>query len=353
MTLAFNYKTTPAEIIFGSDAVSRLPAVANNLGCKRLLVLATDQQELVAAEVAKSLGSLCVCVHAKAVMHTPVDVTADAMRVVSEYKADGLLSIGGGSTIGLGKAIAYRTDLPQIVIPTTYAGSEVTPILGQTENGAKTTLRSPKVLPEVVIYDSEMTHSLPIPMSITSGINAIAHAIEELYAMDKNPISTMMAVEGATALIEALPQIAKDQFDIGAREKALYGSWLCGTVLGNVGMALHHKLCHTLGGLFNLPHAETHTVVLPHAAAYNACEVPELLAPIQNALQAQDLGEGLFQFAQNLGAPTSLRELGMPEDGIDQATDQAMANPYWNPRQLETEEIRQLISDAFHGIPPN
>jgi len=352
MALEFNYRSSPAEIIFSADAVSALPAVANGLGCNRLLVLATEHQKNVAEEVAQSLESLSVGVYAKAVMHTPVDVTTHAMEAVCEHQADGLLAIGGGSTIGLGKAIAYRTDLPQIVIPTTYAGSEVTPILGQTENGTKLTLRSPKVLPEVVIYDAQMTYSLPISMSITSGINAIAHAIEALYAKDKNPISTMMALEGATALVEALPLIANDQYNCAAREKALYGSWLCGTVLGSVGMALHHKLCHTLGGLFNLPHAETHAVVLPHAVAYNTRENAELLKPIQNVLHIGELGAGLFRFAKDLGAPTSLRELGMPEGGIGSATKQAMLNPYWNPRELKTTEIRQLISDAYFGNPP-
>lgn len=353
MALTFNYKTSPAEIVFGSNAISKLPDAASGLGCSKLLVLATDQQKSTAEVVAQSLGNLCAGVHAKAVMHTPVDVTEAALTVVKELHVDGLLSIGGGSTIGLGKAIAYRTDLPQIVLPTTYAGSEVTSILGQTENGKKTTLRSPKVLPEVVFYDAQMTHSLPVKMSITSGINAIAHAIEALYAQDKNPVSTMMAVEGAVALIDALPRIAIDQNDSNAREKAFYGSWLCGTVLGNVGMALHHKLCHTLGGLFDLPHAETHTVVLPHAVSYNALAVPELLAPLQDALQTNDPGKGLYDFAKRLGAPTSLREIGMPEDGIDLATDQAMANPYWNPRELKSTEIRQLISDAYFGNPPS
>jgi len=353
MTLTFNYTTSPSKIIFESGGVQRLEQAASDLGCQRLLVLCTEQQKSSAEEIAATLGDLSAGVHSAAVMHTPVSVTDNAMQLVGECKADGLLSFGGGSTIGLGKAIAYRSGLPQIVIPTTYAGSEVTPILGQTEEGKKTTLRSPEVLPEVVIYDPEMTHSLPIAMSITSGINAIAHAIEALYAENKNPVSTMMAAEGATALIEALPLIAKDQFHKQAREKAFYGSWLCGTVLGNVGMALHHKLCHTLGGTFDLPHAETHTVVLPHAVAYNSREVPELLAPINNALQTSNPGEGLFQFARDLGAPTSLKELGMKEEGIDLAASQAMSNPYWNPRKLEESAIRQLISNAYYGESPS
>jgi len=352
MNLAFNYQTSPAQVMFGPDGVSKVSEAAGNLGCERLLLLSTEQQSSTALKVAESVGDLCAGVHAHAVMHTPVNVTEEAMKVVTDLRVDGLLSVGGGSTIGLGKAIALRTDLPQIVLPTTYAGSEVTPILGQTENGVKTTLRSSKVLPEVVIYDPEMTYSLPTAMSITSGINAIAHAIEALYAQDKNPVSTMMAEEGAIALIDALPLIAKDQFNAQAREKAFFGSWLCGTVLGNVGMALHHKLCHTLGGLFDLPHAETHTVVLPHAVAYNEAQVAKLLMPIAKALNANSAGAGLFAFAQQLQAPMSLRELGMPEHGIDQAAEQAMANPYWNPRQLEHNEIRQLISNAYHGNAP-
>jgi len=352
MTLAFNYQTSPSRILFGPDGLSKVPDVAEQLGCQRLLVLATSQQKQSATELAASLNDLSVGFYANATMHTPVEVTNDAMQKVVELQADAVVSLGGGSTIGLGKAIAYRTDLKHIVIPTTYAGSEVTPILGQTEDGAKTTLRSAKVLPEVVIYDALMTHSLPQSMSITSGINAIAHAVEALYAQDKNPVSSMMAVEGATALIEALPLIAKDQHHVVAREKALYGSWLCGTVLGNVGMALHHKLCHTLGGMFNLPHAETHTVLLPHATAYNAKEVPELLAPIADALKTKDPGKGLYNFAKQLGAPTSLKELGMQEDGMEQAVEQALSNPYWNPRKLEKKEIHSLICHAYHGTEP-
>ncbi|MEM7303081.1 MAG: maleylacetate reductase [Pseudomonadota bacterium] len=352
MSLQFSYVTNPTHVFFGKGSASRAAEAADILGCKRLLVLATPQQKAMAEELACRLGDLCLGVYAKAKMHTPVKVTTAAMRVIEEQKVDGVVSLGGGSTIGLGKAIAYRTGLPQIAIPTTYAGSEVTPILGQTENNTKTTLRSSKVVPEVVIYDPTFTRSLPQAMSITSGINAIAHAVEALYAEDRNPVSSMMAAEGANALIDALPLIAKDGADDQAREKALYGCWLCGTVLGNVGMALHHKLCHTLGGLFNLPHAETHTVILPHATAYNYQSVPDQLAPLCAALDTDSPGEGLFKFARKLGAPTSLRELGMDEEGIDLATDQAMANPYWNPRRLDHREIRKLIENAYFGHRP-
>jgi alcohol dehydrogenase class IV len=182
--------------------------------------------------------------------------------------------VGGGSTTGLGKAIALATGLDQIVVPTTYAGSEMTPILGQTERGVKTTQRSPAILPEVVIYDVDLTLTLPPALTATSGLNAIAHAVEALYAQDRNPIVSLMAEEGIAALARSLPVLVDAASDLAARSDALYGAWLCGACLGAVGMALHHKLCHTLGGSFDLPHAETHAVVLPHAVAYNSAAAP-------------------------------------------------------------------------------
>ncbi len=352
MQAEFEYAGSPARIIFGEGSLARTGEALHDLDCRRALVLSTPFQRADAELLSESLGNAAVGVFADAAMHTPVEVTEQAVQVAREWDADCTIALGGGSTTGLGKAIALRTDLPQIVIPTTYAGSEVTPILGQTENGRKTTLRSDAVLPEIVIYDPELSKSLPVGMSVTSGINAIAHAAEALYAQDRNPVSTLMAAEGARALIEALPVIVGDPHNAGARRQALYGTWLCGKVLGTVGMALHHKLCHTLGGAFDLPHAETHTVILPHAVAFNALDVPDLLAPLTQALKVDKPGLGLFEFARDLGAPTTLRELGMPEDGIDHAADLALAAPYWNPRPMERKFVRRLIEKAFFGEPP-
>lgn len=348
----FEYQGSSARIVFGNGVRSRVTEMMKDLGCERALVLSTGFQKPDAEELAKDLGQLGAGVFSEAVMHTPVEVTDKAAEYAADIRADCLVALGGGSTTGLGKAIALRTDLPQIVVPTSYAGSEVTPILGQTEKGRKTTLRSEKVLPEVVLYDPELTVGLPVAMSITSGLNAIAHAAEALYAKDRNPVSTIMATEGIQALVHALPAIARNPSDLAARSKALYGAWMCGTVLGTVGMALHHKLCHTLGGTFDLPHAETHTVILPHAVAFNAAAVPELLAPVAEALGHEKPGLALFEFAKSLGAPTTLKELGMPEDGIDHAADLAMANPYWNPREMERPLVRRLIEKAFNGEPP-
>lgn len=298
------------------------------------------------------IGERFAGVFTGAVMHTPVEVTERAMEIVRDVQADCLVAIGGGSTTGLGKAIALRTDLPQIVLPTSYAGSEMTPVVGQTSGGIKTTQSSPKILPETVIYDVDLTMTMPAGLSATSGINAIAHAVEALYARDRNPLISLMAQESIRMMAQALPRICTKLDHRAARTDALHGAWLSGICLGAVGMALHHKLCHTLGGAFNLPHAETHTVILPHALAYNAPAVPDAMARIATALGVQDPALALQDLARKLAVPTSLREIGMPESGIDHAADLAVKSPYWNPRPIERDAIRELIARAWRGDTP-
>ena len=349
---SFIYDGLPCRVIFGSGTLGKAAGEIERLGCKRALVLSTSEQEQAARDLAASLDSLAAGVFARATMHTPVDVTEAALDDLHASKADCTVALGGGSTIGLGKAIALRTDLPLIAIPTTYAGSEMTPIIGETAGGKKTTQRTLKVLPEVVIYDVDLTLSLPAKLSATSGMNSIAHAVEALYAENRNPIISMMAEECVRAFGQALPKIIADPNNRAARSDALYGAWLGGACLGAVGMALHHKLCHVLGGSFNLPHAETHTVVLPHALAYNAEAAPDAAARIAGALGAGDAAQGLYDLAKKLGATLALRDLGMPEHGIERATDLALQNPYWNPRPLERSAIRNLIACAWAGERP-
>ena len=348
----FTYAANPVRVIFGSSTLKGLPGEVERLGLSKVLVLSTPQQETSARELAERIGARAAGVYAGATMHTPVDVTEAAMRVVRDLQVDGLIAVGGGSTTGLAKAIALRTDLPQIVAPTTYAGSEMTPIVGETRDGNKVTQSSPKILPEVVIYDVDLTLSLPVALSVTSGMNAIAHAVEALYARDANPIVSLMAEEAIAALARALPGIVRDPSDQAARSDALYGAWLCGLCLGAVGMSLHHKLCHTLGGRFNLPHAETHTAVLPHVLAYNADAVPDAMVRINRALGTTEAPGALFDMAHDLGAKMALRDLGMPRDGIDVAADLAVSNPYWNPSELVPNRIRDLLVNAYEGRRP-
>jgi alcohol dehydrogenase class IV len=349
----FVYEALPTRVLFGSGTVAQLRAEAEHLGVRRVLVLSTPGRgEAQARDIAALLGDLSVGIHAGAVMHTPIEATERALQVVRELGADAVVAVGGGSTTGLGKAIALRTDLPQIVLPTTYAGSEMTPILGETRDGMKTTQRTPKVLPEVVIYDVDLTLGLPPAIAATSGMNAMAHAVEALYANDRNPVISLIAEEGIRSLARALPKIVGDPQDREARTDALYGAWLCGACLGAVGMALHHKLCHVLGGAFDLPHAETHTIVLPHAAAYNAPAAPDAMERIARALGVTDVAQGLFELTGHLGAKQALRDIGMPADGVELAVKAAMAAPYWNPRPVGEDELRDLLTRAWNGDLP-
>ena len=348
----FVYEALPSRVVFGPGVLARLPEELDRFGIRRALVLATPQQADSARHTSQELGGRAAGVFTEAAMHTPIDVTERAMAVVRDLGVDGVVAVGGGSTTGLAKAIALRTDLPQIVAPTTYAGSEMTPILGETRDGVKTTIRDAKVLPEVVLYDVDLTLTLPPALTATSGLNAIAHAMEALYARDGNPIIGMMAEESIRAFAQSLPRLIAAPRDIEARSDALYGAWLAGACLGAVGMALHHKLCHVLGGSFDLPHAETHAIVLPHAAAYNAAAAPEAMARIARALGVDDAPQGLYDLAGRVGAPRALRDLGMPREGIARAVDLALANPDWNPRVLDREGVHRLITAAWEGSRP-
>jgi alcohol dehydrogenase class IV len=349
---AFTWTGLPSRVVFGEGTLAQLPAELDRLGLKRALVLATPQQAASAQSLADSLGARAAGIFAEAAMHTPVEITERAMAQVRALGADGTVAVGGGSTIGLGKAIALRTDLPQVAVPTTYAGSEMTTILGETAGGEKRTLRSLKVLPEVVIYDVALTLSLPPALSATSGLNAIAHAVEALYAPDTNPVVALMAEEAIGALARGLPRVVAAPGDMQGRSDALYGAWLCGTVLGMVAMSLHHKLCHVLGGSFGLPHAETHAVVLPHATAYNAAHAPDAMARIGRALGGGPAAAGLHDLTKRLGAPTALRDLGLKESDLDRAAEIASRDPYANPRPIERAGIRKLFGDAWAGTPP-
>lgn len=349
----FVYNATAVRVVFGAGTRAALADELVRLGCRRALLLSTPQQEAAAQKLGEAIGPLFAGLFAGAVMHTPVEVSEAATARATALGADCVVALGGGSTIGLGKAVALRTDLPQIVVPTTYAGSEATSILGQTANGAKTTLRSPKVLPEVILYDVDLTLTLPARLTAVSGLNAIAHAGEALYAADRNPIVSMMAEQGIRSLASALPLLMAAPRDAQARADALYGAWLCGTCLNAVGMGLHHKLCHTLGGTFDLPHAETHTIILPHAARYNAPAAPDAMNRVARALGADDAAGGLFDLAERLGAPTALKSLGLKEADLDKAAALAVATPYPNPRPLTEPAIRALLDDAFHGVRPS
>jgi alcohol dehydrogenase class IV/protocatechuate 3,4-dioxygenase beta subunit len=349
---SFDYGSNPARVLFGSGTAKRVRDEVERLGRSRVLLLASPPLKDLADQLSDVLGAAVVARFDGAAMHTPVEVTEEALRVLKDHDVDCVVAVGGGSTTGLAKALAVRTGVDQVILPTTYAGSEVTPVLGETENGVKTTRSAPEILPETVIYDVDFTLGLPLKMSVTSGINALAHAVEALYSPQANPIVDAMALEAISGIADALPRLTADPSDVEARADLLRGAWLAGTCLGAVGMGLHHKLCHTLGGSFDLPHAETHTVVLPHAMAYNAPAARDVMARIASALGVADAPSGVFDLIKAAGGPTSLRELGMAETDLVKAAELATAKPYPNPRELTTAGIAELLDDAWHGRRP-
>jgi alcohol dehydrogenase class IV len=350
--LSFFYEILPSRVIFGLGCVDQLPEEIERLGATRALVLSTPEQRELGADIAARLGSRAAGVFDHAVMHVPLETAQAARDEAQRLGADCCVAAGGGSTTGLAKAIALVYGLPILAVPTTYAGSEMTPIWGLTESGVKKTGRDPRVLPKTVVYDPALTVTMPPMLSATSGMNSIAHCVEALYAKDANPIISMLAEEGIRAFAKSLPVVVKDPRNLDARSQALYGAWLGGVSLGTVGMALHHKLCHTLGGTFNLPHAETHTVVLPHATAYNAPAAPEAMSGSARALGAASAAQGTYELAASLGAPASLGSIGMKGGDLEKAADLAVQNPYYNPRPITREGIRALLQSAFDGRRP-
>ncbi len=352
---AFTFQPVGPRVLFGWGRRAELAAELQRLGIRRPLVLSTPGQADTAQQLAAQLGTQLghqATTLSIAAMHTPVEVTEQALAALHTLGADGLVAYGGGSSTGLSKALALRTDLPQVILPTTYAGSEMTAVLGQTENGQKTTQRSEKVQPETVIYDVELTLGLPVSVSMSSGLNALAHAVEGMYAVNANPLTSLMGEEAIRALSQSLPHIRANPKDRSARTEALYGAWLAGSVLAQVEMALHHKLAHVLGGTFGLPHAELHAALLPHTTAYNAAASPEAMRRIARALGTAQAAQGLYELNQKLGIESALSKLGMPESGIAQAADLATAQPYPNPAPLEKQALLGLLTRAWSGEAP-
>ncbi|NJS37814.1 MAG: maleylacetate reductase [Rhodobacteraceae bacterium] len=353
MTGPFTFPGLATRVVFGHGTLAQVPNEVARLGHSRALVLSTPQQETQAQALAAALGTRAAGVFAGATMHTPVEVTDSAVAAFRAMGADCVVSLGGGSTTGLGKAIATRTGADQVVVPTTYAGSEMTDILGETVGGEKTTRRDPSIRPKVVVYDVDLTLTLPVSLTVTSALNAIAHAMEGFYAPDRHPITEALSRDAMTAFARALPVLVKNPADAAARADALYAAWGCSTTLGHVTMALHHKLAHVLGGSFGLPHAETHAVLLPHTTAYNEAAVDGLLDPIRDAFGHGTAAKGLWHFAKSCDAPLTLKSLGLTEADLDRATEIATRNPYANPRPVTRDGIRNLLQQAYDGNCPS
>lgn len=348
----FHYKTLPWNVIFAAGARKRLPEELAKLGHSRALVLATPNQADTGEEIASLLGGKAAGLFDRAVMHVPGETLEQATAEVKRLGADCTVSVGGGSTTGLGKALAFHLDLPNIVLPTSYAGSEMTNLWAVTRGNRKTTRRDNVVVPTLTIYDPELTLTLPPAFAAASGMNAMAQAVANAAAEDANPFSSVMALEGIRALAHNLPLIIAEPGNMEARAGALYGACLAAAALGAGTTGLHHRLCHTFGGAFDTPHAETHTVLLPHSVAYNAGARPQATHRIAEALGVNDAANGLFELAGNLGAPTALKDIGVKETDLDEAAAVTVEKPVNNPEPVTRERVRALLENAWHGHPP-
>jgi maleylacetate reductase len=350
MPLAFTHDVRAPRVVFGAGALDRIPEELDRVGAARVLLVCTPRRGDAVERVAAAVGARLAGIFAAARMHVPAEVADAALAEARRVDADLCIAVGGGSAIGVAKALALRDGPPFIAVPTTYAGSEMTMIWGISAEGRKTTGRDPRVLARTVLYEPALTIPLPPAVTAASGMNALAHCVEALYAHDGSPVTALMAEEGIRALASSLPAAVRDGTDLEARTGALYGAWLAGGSLGAVAMGLHHRICHVLGGGFDLPHAETHAVVLPHVAAFNAPAAPDALGRAARALGGDDAAGALFDLAAALGCPPSL---GLREDQLDAAAARVVETPYPNPRPFDAADVRALLQDAWAGRRPS
>ncbi len=353
----FVHEAAGARVVFGAGARAQAATEVERLGCRRVLIVHGRHEASYADEIGADLGDRAVGRFSDIAMHVS-PATADAARAAAEaVAADLLLVVGGGSAVGTAKAVALRTPLPILAVPTTYAGSEMTPIWGLTDGGRKTTGRDPRVQPRTVIYDPEVTVSLPAGVSAASGMNALAHLVEALYAPDVSPLLEVAAEEGIGALASGLPRVVAAPDDVASRSDALTGAWLAGWALGIATMGVHHKVCHVLGGTWQLPHAATHAAVLPFATAFNAAAAPAAMERIRRALAdaghpAETAAGGLWDLAAAIGAPTSLASVGFSAGGVDEAARAVVDGRPVNPREVDQPGVRRLLLAALAGERP-
>ncbi len=347
----FEYDALPGRVVFGAGRRHEVGAEAQRLGVRRILLIADGHDLTFVDEVVKCLGDLCVGVFTDVVQHVPLEQAKHVRDLATASRATATVTLGGGSATGFGKAVSLTHAIPQIAIPTTYAGSELTPIWGLTDGEHKKTGRDLVVLPKVVIYDPELTLGLPVAIAGPSGMNALAHAVEGLYGPGNNPLMTALALESVSVLSTHLPLMSASPSDLEERSHVLYGAYLAGAVLAVVGTALHHKTCHVLGGLYGLDHGKMNAVVLPHALAFNAPAIPEAYDRLSTVLGG-DAAQQLYDLARTLGTPSSLASIGMPRDGVAVAAALIAHEAAANVRPISVEQATTLLNDCLAGERP-
>jgi alcohol dehydrogenase class IV len=346
----FTHDWLPQRVIFATGgATVAVAEEVRRLGASRVLAMASD-----AGRAGPVLAGVPVEVlHTDVAMHVPVEVAERAREVATMHDVDLIVCVGGGSTTGLAKAVALTTGLPIVAVPTTYAGSEATDVWGLTEHGRKTTGVERRVLPRSVVYDASLMLGLPVPTSVASALNALAHCVDSMWGPRTDPIDQVLALDAIRALHDGLPRVVEDPMELLGREQTLYGSYLAAVAFAGAGAGLHHKICHVLGGMFGLPHAETHAVVLPHVLAVNAPAVPDLDLRMARAFGSDTALAGLLALRDETGAPTSLCDLGLGEDDLPTAVGPILdAVPPSNPAPVTADTVEKLLRAAWEGKDP-
>lgn len=340
------HETTAARVLIGPGARRSVPTEVDRLSAERAFVVSTRSAAQHVDECLADLGSRAAGRYDGAVVHTPVPVTEEALELVLASRADVIVAFGGGSATGLSKALSARTGLPQVVVPTTYAGSEVTPVLGETRDGAKTTRRDAALLPGTVVYDPELTLSMPRGLTLTSALNALAHAVEATWAVDSSGYTDALATEAVSSITQALPVVLDGPTDLTARGRLQSGAWLAGCCLAGTRMGLHHQLAHALGGAFDLPHAELHALLLPHVTAYNLPAAPAARERLARAVGGDPVQVMADLAAEHDGA-RRLRDLGVPRDALRTVAERVAAAPYPNPAPVDGDSVTALLDRAW------
>jgi len=341
-----------SRAVFGVPAARSVAEELDRLGSGRALVIHGASQRALASELAADEAVCLVGAWDRVEQHVPQELANAAQERARTSDADALVALGGGSAIGLAKAVALETALPIVAVATTYSGSEATPIWGITSDGVKLTGRAPQVQPVVAIYDPRTTVTMPADVTAASGMNAVAHCVEAFYAPGASPVTDAIAAHGLRLLAHAIPRAVRDPADLHARSRAQHGAYLAGAGLAAAGADLHHSICHLLGGAYDLPHGPLHAVMLPHTVAQVAASAPDSMARIGEALGVPHVPGALFALGATVGTPSSLAELGFPPSAIEEAASLIVAKLATSPRPLPTTAVLGMLGDALAGRPP-
>lgn len=350
----FTHQSVPSRVMFGAGASKKVADELDRLGIARAIVVTTPSRGDMAGQFARLIGSRAGIVYPGAQPNTPFQVTEAALTAVSSVQADGILAIGGGTAIGMAKMIALRTDLPQVIVPTTFSGSEMSPSQAELERGVKVRHRSDRILPETVIYDPELVRALPAHVAGPSGLNGMAHAIEALYAGNGNPLISAIAEESVRAFGASLPKIAAGSPADADWELALRGAWLAGSTLAMVSMGVHHKICHALAGIFfELTHADMHSIMLPYTIGAGLAAVPDAQARAARALGSDDVPGAVYSLMVKAVERPSLKQMGLTRAALDKVADAAIeGEPYDRSKPVTRDTILGMLVAAYEGERP-